>query len=175
MGTQEVQKVSAAQPQQVQVVDEKVKAERKKAEDAKANQELSNALAKNPNKANNAEEQKAQLLQLNEAKKSGKLDNGDKLMIGAVALGALATVAKFVKPSLGKALTAGAKLLKPAAKTAPALAQGGLKAKHAVGAVGVLAGTAIGTAALSGCTSGELDEIHNHYVPLPTDTIEKEK
>ena len=95
MGTQEVQKVSAAQPQQVQVVDEKVKAERKKAEDAKAKQELSNALAKNPNKANNAEEQKAQLLQLNEAKKSGKLDNGDKLMIGAVALGALATVAKL--------------------------------------------------------------------------------
>ena len=174
MGLPEVQKLSAAQAQQTQVVDEKVKAERKAAEEKKANQELSQALAKNPNKANNAEDVKAQLLAINNAKKAGKLDNGDKLMIGAVALGALATVASFVKPSLGKFLKGGAKLLKPA-KAASAVAQGGLKTKHAIGAVGLLAGTAVGTSVLQSCDKGILEEEHNHFVPIPTDTIEKEK
>ena len=174
MGLPEVQKLSAAQAQQTQVVDEKVKAERKAAEEKKANQELSQALAKNPNKANNAEDVKAQLLAINNAKKAGKLDNGDKLMIGAVALGALATVASFIKPSLGKFLKGGAKLLKPA-KAAPAVAQAGLKTKHAIGAVGLLAGTAVGTSVLQSCDKGILEEEHNHFVPIPTDTIEKEK
>ena len=171
MGSTEVQKISAAQTQQAQVVDEKVKADRKAAEEKKAKQELSQALAKNPKKANNAEEAKAKLLEMHAAKKAGKLDNGDKLMIGAVALGAIATVAKIFKPSLGKLLKGGAKMLKPAAAAAPSLVKGGLKPAHGLMAVGGLVGASI----LGGCNVDDLfEEEHNHYVPLPTDTVVKD-
>jgi len=159
MGLSEVQKIAVQQ--QAQAADDKSKAKKKLTEEQKAAQELPGALAKKSEKA----EQKVKLAELPQVKKEG-FDNGEKLMLGAVALGAVATVASFLKPSLGKMLKAGAKLANPGAKAV----EGGLKGKHALMTVGTLAGASIAT----GCSKDLLEEEHNHFVPLPTDTITKD-
>ncbi len=172
MGLSEVQKI-AAQPQ-AKVADEKAKEQKKLTDEQKAAQELPAALAKKAEKPKLAELPKAE---------GNKLDNADKLALGSavVALGAVGfTALKLVKPSLGKALLAGAKMLKPGAKATQTgakllnngekAAQSGLKGKHALIAVGTLAGSAIA----AGCSDDILEEEHNHFVPLPTDTITKD-
>ena len=157
MGLSEVQKIAAQQ--QAKVADDKAKEQKKLTEEQKAAQELPAALSKKA--------EKPKLAELPKVEKESKLSNGEKLAIMAVAAGAVATVASFIKPSLGKALKAGTKFINPGAKAS----QTGLKGKHALMAVGALAGTMV---AGTSCTDNILDEEHNHYVPLPTDTVVKD-
>ncbi len=158
MGLNEVSSTTSAAP--LQQKDTKKKVQKKALQEQTAAAELPNALAKN-SKANNTKEAMPLKLQ----KKEG-LSTGEKAALGAALLGGAAAILSFVKPSAGKAL-------KLAAQTAKAgnAANKGLKARHAVAAVGVLGGSAI----LGSCDKGLLEEEHNHKVPLPTDTIEKEK
>ena len=152
MGLPEISKVSAAQAKQNEQKQEiKTTTQNDKAE-------LSQALSKGQT---SKEGKNAEILPAKLEKKEG-LSTGAKLGIGAAALLAAGTILKFVKPSAGKALIGAAKL----ASHAPQ-AQKGLKASHALGAVGGLAGVSI----LAACSTDELDEIHNHYVDLPSDTV----
>ena len=152
MGLSEVSKVSAAQAQQTEQKPEI------KAKQQENNAELSQALSKGQT---SKDSKKAEIIAAELKKKEG-LSTGAKLGIGAAALLAAGSILKFVKPSAGKALMGAAKL----ASHAPQ-AQKGLKASHALGTVGGLAGVSI----LAACSTDELDEIHNHYVDLPSDTV----
>ncbi len=148
----EVSKVSAAQAQQAEQ-----QPELKAKQDKENKSELSQALSKGQTTKDG---KKAENLSAPLKKKEG-LSKGAKFGIGAAVIGAAGAVLSFIKPSAGKALKTAAKL----ATHAPQ-AQKGLKASHALGAVGFLGGSAI----LAGCAD-DLEEIHNHYVPLPSDTI----
>ena len=152
MGLSEVSKVSAAQAQQTEQKPEI------KAKQQENNAELSQALSKGQT---SKDSKKAEIIAAELKKKEG-LSTGAKLGIGAAALLAAGSILKFVKPSAGKALTTAAKL----ASHTPQ-AQKGLKASHALGAVGGLAGVSI----LAACSTDDLDEIHNHIVTLPSDTV----
>ena len=145
----EVSKVSAAQAQQAEQ-----QPELKAKQDKENKSELSQALSKGQTRKDG---KKAENLSAPLKKKEGL--STDVKLIGL--LGIAATALSFIKPSAGKALKTAAKL----ATHAPQ-AQKGLKASHALGAVGFLGGSAI----LAGCAD-DLEEIHNHYVPLPSDTI----
>ena len=145
----EVSKVSAAQAQQAEQ-----QPELKAKQDKENKSELSQALSKGKTSKDG---KKAENLSAPLKKKEGL--STDVKLIGL--LGIAATALSFIKPSAGKALKTAAKL----ATHAPQ-AQKGLKASHALGAVGFLGGSAI----LAGCAD-DLEEIHNHYVPLPSDTI----
>ena len=152
MGLSEVSKISAAQAQQMEQKPEI------KAKQQENNTELSQALSKGQT---SKDSKKSEIIAAELKKKEG-LSTGAKLGIGAAALLAAGSILKFVKPSAGKALMGAAKL----ASHAPQ-AQKGLKASHALGTVGGLAGVSI----LAACSTDELDEIHNHYVDLPSDTV----
>ncbi len=148
----EVSKVSAAQAQQAEQ-----QPELKAKQDKENKSELSQALSKGKTSKDG---KKAENLSAPLKKKEG-LSKGAKFGIGAAVIGAAGAVLSFIKPSAGKALKTAAKL----ASHTPQ-AQKGLKATHALGTVGFLGGSAI----LAGCVD-ELEETHNHYVPLPSDTI----
>ena len=145
----EVSKVSAAQAQQAEQ-----QPELKAKQDKENKSELSQALSKGQTRKDG---KKAENLSAPLKKKEGL--STDVKLIGL--LGIAATALSFIKPSAGKALKTAAKL----ASHTPQ-AQKGLKATHALGTVGFLGGSAI----LAGCVD-ELEETHNHYVPLPSDTI----
>ncbi len=120
--------------------------------------ELSKALSSG--QTSSAADKKSKALPTELKKKEG-LSTGAKVGIGAALVGAAGAALYMLKPSLGKAVKTAAKLA-----THTNQAQKGLKASHAFGAVGLLAGGSLAV----GCAD-QLEEIHNHLVPLPTDTI----
>ena len=146
----EVSKVSDAEVQK-----KDLKLATKRSEDKS---ELSKALSSGQTSSASGKESKALPTEL---KKKDGLSTGAKLGLGATLLGAAGTALYLLKPSLGKAFKTATQLA-----THTNQAQKGLKASHALGAVGLLAGGSLAV----GCAD-QLDEIHNHYVPLPTDTI----
>ena len=150
MGLAEVSKLSAAQAQQTE---QQPKVQGKVKEDKSS--ELSQALSKGKTSKEQSLQMPAKL-----EKKEG-MTTKQKLLTGAGILGAVAAVTAFVKPSAAKALKGVAKL----ASHTPEASKG-LKASHAYMATGLLGGTAI----LGSCAD-VLDEEHNHYVDIPTDTI----
>lgn len=154
MGLPKVSNVSAAEVKQ----NEQQNVNLRQKEDQKSKTELSQALSKGKTAKN---EQKLAQLPAQLEKKEG-LTKGQKLLAGAGILGAAATVLAFVKPSAAKLLKGAAKL----ANHTPEASKG-LKAYQAYGAVGALAGASI----LGACSDGILDEEHNHYVEIPTDTV----
>ena len=154
MGLPKVSNVSAAEVKQ----NEQQNVNLRQKEDQKSKTELSQALSKGKTAKN---EQKIAQLPTKLEKKEG-MTTKQKLLAGAGILGAAATVLAFVKPSAGKLLKGAAKLA-----THTPEASKGLKASQAFGAVGILAGTSI----LGACSDTFLDEEHNHYVEIPTDTI----
>ena len=121
--------------------------------------ELSKALSSG--QTSSAADKKSKALPTELKKKEG-LSTGAKLGIGAALVGAAGTALYLLKPSLGKAVKTAAKLA-----THSNQVQKGLKASHALGAVGALAGASI----LAGGCANQLEEIHNHLVPLPSDSI----
>lgn len=146
----EVSKVSAADTQK-----KELKLASKRPEDKT---ELSKALSSG--QTTNTNSKKSEALSTELKKKEG-LSTGAKVGIGAALVGAAGTALYLLKPSLGKAFKTATQLA-----THSNQAQKGLKASHAFGTVGILAGASLA----AGCAD-QLDEIHNHYVPLPTDTI----
>ena len=146
----EVSKVSDAEVQK-----KDLKLATKRSEDKS---ELSKALSSGQTSSASGKESKALPTEL---KKKDGLSTGAKLGLGATLLGAAGTALYLLKPSLGKAFKTATQLA-----THTNQAQKGLKASHALGAVGILAGGSLAV----GCAD-QLEEIHNHYVPLPTDTI----
>lgn len=146
----EVSKVSAADTQK-----KELKLATKRPEDKT---ELSKALSSG--QTTNTNSKKSEALSTELKKKEG-LSTGAKVGIGAALVGAAGTALYLLKPSLGKAFKTATQLA-----THSNQAQKGLKASHAFGTVGILAGASLA----AGCAD-QLDEIHNHYVPLPTDTI----
>ena len=146
----EVSKVSAADTQK-----KELKLASKRSEDKT---ELSKALSSG--QTTNTNSKKSEALSTELKKKEG-LSTGAKVGIGAALVGAAGTALYLLKPSLGKAFKTATQLA-----THSNQAQKGLKASHAFGTVGILAGASLA----AGCAD-QLDEIHNHYVPLPTDTI----
>lgn len=146
----EVSKVSDAEVQK-----KDLKLATKRSEDKS---ELSKALSSGQTSSASGKESKALPTEL---KKKDGLSTGAKLGLGATLLGAAGTALYLLKPSLGKAFKTATQLA-----THTNQAQKGLKASHALGAVGILAGGSLTV----GCAD-QLEEIHNHYVPLPTDTI----
>ena len=146
----EVSKVSAADTQK-----KELKLASKRPEDKT---ELSKALSSG--QTTNTNSKKSEALSTELKKKEG-LSTGAKVGIGAALVGAAGTALYLLKPSLGKAFKTATQLA-----THTNQAQKGLKASHAFGTVGILAGASLA----AGCAD-QLDEIHNHYVPLPTDTI----
>ena len=157
MGLENVSKVSVAdakQTEQPQKMNPKLK------EDQSSKSELSEALSKGKT---SKESQKPVLEKLPaKLQKKKELSTTQKLLTGAGILVAAATALSLIKPSAGKALKGVAKL----AQHAPQASKG-LKASHALGTVGALAGASI----LAACSDDILDEVHNHYVDIPTDTV----
>lgn len=159
MGLPEISLNAPAAASQQDEKTSKVQAKTKLTDEEYAKSELPKALSQGKKDTANVE-QKALMKPLAMPEKSG-FSKGEKMALGATLLGAAATILSFVKPSAGKAL-------KLAAHAAPA-AKKGLQAKHAVGVVAGLAGTAI----LGSC--GKLEDEHNLYVKIPTDTVDREK
>lgn len=157
MGLPEVSKVSAAQTQQVE---QQTKSDLKLKKDQESKSELSQALSKGKT---SKESKKTEVMQMPaKLEKKEGLSTGQKLLTGAGILGAATAALAFIKPSAAKALKGAVKL----ASHAPEASKG-LKAGHALGAVGILAGTSM----LGSCSEDFLEEEHNHFIDIPTDTI----
>ncbi len=163
----DVSAISAAN--QTQAKENKPKVSTKLTEEQLAKLELPKALAKKDDKkAGNKPEQKVVVIP-KELKKEAGLSTGQKVLATGAILGAVAGAVSMVKPSWGKALKGAFKLAtKPAIANA---AQKGMSGKQGLMAVGGLIGTSI----VGGCREDFLEEEHNHFVPLPTDTVVDEK
>ena len=157
MGLPEVSKVSAATVQQNE---QNTKSDLKLKKNQESKSELSQALSKGKTSKEGKTVKQMQIPAALE-KKEG-LSTGQKLLTGAGILGVAAGVLTFIKPSAAKALKGAAKL----ASHTPEASKG-LKASQALGTVGILGGTSL----LGSCTTDFLDEEHNHYVEIPTDTV----
>ena len=157
MGLQNVSKVSVTDTKQTEKTQ---KADPKLKDEQSSKSELSEALSKGKT---SKESQKPVLEKLPaKLQKKKELSTTQKLLTGAGILVAAATALSLIKPSAGKALKGATKL----AQHAPQASKG-LKASHALGTVGALAGASI----LAACSDDILDEVHNHYVDIPTDTV----